>query len=241
MFKAGDLVRSRLSGKSYEVLNVRGGGDLQEILLAFWAADTWVDATEYVLASPAIVTNTEEDRKLREEAAKQPAVDVTDEDVRKVNEAYGAGEKPSNPKDSVGIMKVPFSRIPWPVMAEVGLGMLEGDLKYGAHNYRVIGVRASIYFDATMRHLTDWWEGQDVDMESAANLSHITKAISSLVVLRDAMIQQKFVDDRPPCAAEGWQQELSKTAKEMQEKLPRKAQPFTEDKDPQPVVLYVRR
>jgi hypothetical protein len=29
-------------------------------------------------------------------------------------------------------------------------------------------------------------------------MSHITKAITSLVVLRDAMIQAKFTDDRPP-------------------------------------------
>jgi hypothetical protein len=30
-----------------------------------------------------------------------------------------------------------------PVLAEVGLGMLEGGHKYGRHNYRAIGVRAT--------------------------------------------------------------------------------------------------
>jgi hypothetical protein len=29
-------------------------------------------------------------------------------------------------------------------------------------------------------------------------MSHVTKAIASLVVLRDAMMQDKLVDDRPP-------------------------------------------
>lgn len=104
--------------------------------------------------------------------------------------------KPSNPKDMVGCLKTPFSVLPTPVMAEVALGMFEGALKYGRHNYRAVGVRASIYYDATMRHLTSWWEGEDLDPES--QLSHITKAISSLTVLRDSMIRENWEDDRPP-------------------------------------------
>lgn len=104
--------------------------------------------------------------------------------------------KPSNPKDMVGCRKVPWSVLPTPVLAEVALGMFEGALKYGRHNYRAIGVRASIYYDATQRHLTAWWEGEDYDPES--KLSHITKAISSLTVLRDSMIRENWTDDRPP-------------------------------------------
>jgi len=105
-------------------------------------------------------------------------------------------EKPFNPKDLVGVNKSPLSVVPMNVVAEVGLGMLEGTAKYGRHNYRAVGVRASIYFDATMRHMIGWWEGEDVDDDS--QLSHITKAICSLVVLRDAMMRGMLDDDRPP-------------------------------------------
>jgi hypothetical protein len=77
--------------------------------------------------------------------------------------------------------------------------MLEGAAKYGRHNYRVAGVRASVYYDAALRHLMAWWEGEDLDPDSG--LSHVTKAITSLVVLRDAMIQGQCTDDRPPCSA----------------------------------------
>jgi hypothetical protein len=77
-----------------------------------------------------------------------------------------ATDKPSNPKDMVGVKKVPFSVISAAVTAEVGVGMLEGASKYGRHNYRAVGVRASVYYDATMRHLTAWWEGEDVDPPS---------------------------------------------------------------------------
>lgn len=108
--------------------------------------------------------------------------------------------KPTNPKDIVSIAKAPMSCVSAAVLAEVGVAMLEGAAKYGRHNYRASGVRASVYYDATMRHLMAWWEGQDIDPDSG--MSHITKAITSLVVLRDAMIQQMVEDDRPPRSAE---------------------------------------
>ena len=105
-------------------------------------------------------------------------------------------KKDTNPKDAVAIAKPPTTTVPLNVMAEVGVAMLEGARKYGRHNYRVIGVTAGVYIDATKRHLDSWWEGEDVDPDS--DLSHITKAISSLVVLRDAMLNDMVMDDRPP-------------------------------------------
>jgi len=108
--------------------------------------------------------------------------------------------KDSNPKDAVGTKKAPMSTVSAPVMMEVGVAMLEGALKYGRHNYRAIGVRASVYYDALQRHIMSWWEGEDVDEESG--LSHVTKAIACMMVLRDAMIRDKVVDDRPPGTAE---------------------------------------
>lgn len=107
--------------------------------------------------------------------------------------------KPSNPKDAVGIRKAPLSVVPMNVIAEVGVGMLEGASKYGRHNYRGVGVRSSVYFDAAMRHMVAWWEGEDVDPDSG--LSHVTKAICTLVVLRDAMLAGRLRDDRPPRSA----------------------------------------
>ena len=106
------------------------------------------------------------------------------------------GTKPSNPKDVVGSGKAPISTLPWRVLAWVGLAMLEGALKYGRHNYRAAGVRASVYIDAVInRHLGPWWEGEDIDEDSG--LSHIDKAIAGLMVLRDSMLQGNLEDDRP--------------------------------------------
>jgi hypothetical protein len=113
------------------------------------------------------------------------------------DEPQSSGDsKATNPKDIVGTQKAPMSTVSAPVMAEIGVAMLEGACKYGRHNYRAVGVRASVYYDATMRHLMSWWEGEDVDPDSG--MSHVTKAITSLVVLRDAMIRGLVRDDRPP-------------------------------------------
>lgn len=120
--------------------------------------------------------------------------------------------KPSNPKDVLGIRKAPMSALPANVVAEIGVAMLEGASKYGRHNFREVGVRASVYYDATIRHMFAWWEGEDIDPDS--RLSHITKAISSLVVLRDSMIRGNWEDDRPP-VSEAFYPELNKKAGEI--------------------------
>lgn len=89
-----------------------------------------------------------------------------------------------------------MSTVSAPVMAEIGVAMLEGACKYGRHNFREVGVRGSVYYDAAMRHLMAWWEGEDIDPDSGMN--HIIKVMSCLSVLRDSMIQENWVDDRPP-------------------------------------------
>lgn len=127
--------------------------------------------------------------------------------------------KSTNPKDAVGIAKVPFSTISGLVMAEIGLGMLEGARKYGRHNYRFAGVRASVYFDAALRHLLAWWEGQDID--PASGLSHITKAMAGLMVLRDSMLRGNWTDDRPPAALDpNWIETLNREAAKILERYP---------------------
>lgn len=116
--------------------------------------------------------------------------------AQKPHEGIGNDTKPTNPKDAIGINKAPMSTVPANVMMEVGVALLEGAAKYGRHNYRIAGIRYSVYYDALMRHAMAWWEGEDLDPDSG--LSHITKAISTLVVLRDAMLNDMATDDRPP-------------------------------------------
>lgn len=135
-------------------------------------------------------------------------------------------KKETNPKDSVGIKKAPLSTVSAPVLMEVGVAMLEGARKYGRHNYRTTGVLASVYYDATIRHLMSWWEGEDLDSDS--DLSHITKAIASLTVLRDSMIKGNWNDDRPPVVDKDWMKKLNQAAEKVIDKYPNAVAAHTE-------------
>lgn len=108
--------------------------------------------------------------------------------------------KDTNPKDALGVKKAPLHCIPCGPLYELGLAMMEGGRKYGTHNYRAVGVRASVYYDAIMRHVTQWWEGENIDSDSG--LHPLIKAAASIVVMRDGMLMDNYIDDRPikyPC------------------------------------------
>lgn len=135
--------------------------------------------------------------------------------------------KDTNPKDAVGTRKVPWSVLPLQALGGAALALLEGARKYGRHNYRPAGVRASIYIDAVMaRHIPAWWEGQDIDPDSGLN--HIDKAIASLLVLRDSMLQGNWIDDRPPAVTnQDWIADLNAKAGEIIDRIPDAKPPHT--------------
>jgi hypothetical protein len=140
---------------------------------------------------------------------------------------YKPEKKDTNPKDALGVAKVPMHCVSARVMMELGLAMMEGGRKYGTHNYRAMGVRASVYYSATLRHLMDWWEGTDIDPDSGVH--HVVKAIAGLVVLRDSMLMQNCEDDRPIRLPDGLNiADLNEQAAKIIEKYPVSKEPFTQ-------------
>lgn len=138
--------------------------------------------------------------------------------------------KPTNPKDALGIKKAPLHCVPCGPLYELGLAMMEGGRKYGTHNYRAIGTRASVYYNAAMRHLTAWWEGEDIDPDS--ELHHLIKAVASLFVVRDSMLMGNHVDDRPVKYPNGLDfSKFNKQTEKMIEKYPDCAKPFLESEN----------
>lgn len=135
--------------------------------------------------------------------------------------------KQSNPKESLGIRKVPMHVVPTKPLMALGLAMMEGGRKYGAHNYRKMGVRFSTYYDAAMRHLMSWWEGEDIDPDSG--VYHVIKAMACLTVLMDSIYMGNAQDDRPIKYPDGIDMEsFNKTAAEIIEKYPKEVPPFLE-------------
>ena len=134
----------------------------------------------------------------------------------------------TNPKDVLGCQRPPLSTIPANVLLEVGAAMLEGASKYGRHNWRIAGIRSSIYYDACLRHLFVWWEGEDIDTDSG--VSHLTKAIAGLVVLRDAQMREKLDDDRPPTNNRtDFIEQVQEQVTEILAQHPRPKPPYTEE------------
>jgi hypothetical protein len=102
--------------------------------------------------------------------------------------------KNTNPKDLIGSDKLPLHLFPETATIYGALALLDGALKYGRSNWRVAGVRASIYYDAVRRHLSKWFEGEDIDSDSG--LPHLAHAIACIAILIDSYEANNLKDDR---------------------------------------------
>lgn len=109
--------------------------------------------------------------------------------------------KPTNPKDVIGSGKLPLELVPDTAVAYMALSFLEGALKYGRFNWRIAGVRASIYAAAMRRHMNKWWNGEDVDPKTQVH--HLASVMACCAIILDAKLVGKLTDDRPPRAAMG--------------------------------------
>lgn len=133
----------------------------------------------------------------------------------------GNNLKNTNPKDLIGSDKLPLHLFPETATIYGALALLDGALKYGRSNWRVAGVRASIYYDAARRHLSKWFEGEDIDADSS--LPHLAHALACIAILIDATEAKKLKDDRMyPIGYAGIINDLTKHVKRLKEKYKNK-------------------
>lgn len=104
--------------------------------------------------------------------------------------------KGTNPKDAIGSSKLNVGLVPATGILLEALAFTEGAQKYGRFNWRVAGVRASVYFDAAMRHMYKWYNGEWGDPET--KVPHLASARACLNIILDAQVCGKLTDDRPP-------------------------------------------
>lgn len=136
--------------------------------------------------------------------------------------------KDTNPKDGIGMTKAPLSCVPLPPLYEGALAMLEGALKYGRHNYRYAGIRYSVYFDAMMRHLIAWFEGEDQAPDSQVH--HLGHVIAGAAIALDDILsaEPRGIDDRPPRAHDkSWLPNFNARVKELLARFPDPKPPHT--------------
>jgi len=99
-----------------------------------------------------------------------------------------------NPKTIFGLAKPGMRAVPPLPLLAVGQAMTVGMQKYGHYNWRNDPVTASVYYDAAMRHLLAWWDGQDLDTETGCQ--HLALAAANLLILMDADSGPWLNDDR---------------------------------------------
>lgn len=102
----------------------------------------------------------------------------------------------TNPKTRFGQAKPPLHLLPTPALLHMAEALRDGSVKYGALNWRTDPVSASTYYSACLRHLTQWWDGEDIDPVSLVH--HLGHAATNIAILLDALESQMLLDDRPP-------------------------------------------
>lgn len=100
-----------------------------------------------------------------------------------------------NPKTVHGAAKPGLHAIPVSALLHLGQAMEDGRRKYGLANWRQDRVSASTYYNAALRHLMAWWDGQDEAPDSG--LHHLAHAMACMAIVLDADEIGKLNDDRP--------------------------------------------
>lgn len=100
----------------------------------------------------------------------------------------------TNPKDLIGETKLPLRFIPPSSLAYLSRVMELGATKYGPMNWRTNSVRATIYFEAALRHIWSALDGEDLDSESGQ--PHVAHAMACMAIILDAKATGNLIDDR---------------------------------------------
>ena len=124
-----------------------------------------------------------------ESNANQPTNDVLQPETAKVTPLG------TNPKDLLGTKKPNISLVPMSSIIYQALAMEDGAKKYGPYNWRQNKVIASIYVDAAMRHLAQWFDGEELASDSQK--PHLAHAMACIGIIIDALETGNLVDNRP--------------------------------------------
>lgn len=100
-----------------------------------------------------------------------------------------------NPKTRFGLTKPAMSSVPPGALIHLMKAMADGRRKYGHMNWRQKTVSSTIYYDAAMRHLMAWFDGENMATDSGVH--HLGHAMACLAIILDAAANERLNDDRP--------------------------------------------
>jgi hypothetical protein len=99
-----------------------------------------------------------------------------------------------NLKTIAAANKPKLSDVPPVSLFALGGAMSDGATKYGRFNWRETGSTSSVFYDAIIRHLTDWYNGEDYAHDS--KIHHLGHIMASCAILLDSAAHNVLNDDR---------------------------------------------
>jgi len=100
-----------------------------------------------------------------------------------------------NPKTRFGVTKPAMSVVPPDALVHLARAMQNGAAKYGAFNWRERNVSSTIYYDAALRHLMAWFDGEEEAPDSGVH--HLGHVMACCAILLDARENGGLNDNRP--------------------------------------------
>lgn len=99
-----------------------------------------------------------------------------------------------NPKTVQGLKKPAMSCVPPVALLHLAHAMMDGEQKYGRMNWREHTVSSSVYYDAAMRHLMAWFDGETYAPDSGVH--HLGHVMACCAILLDGESLAVLNDDR---------------------------------------------
>lgn len=101
-----------------------------------------------------------------------------------------------NPKTVQGLKKPSMSCVPPISLLHLSHAMMDGEKKYGRMNWRKHTVSSSVYYDAAMRHMMAWFDGETCAPDSGVH--HLGHVMACCAILLDGESLAVLNDDRNP-------------------------------------------
>lgn len=98
--------------------------------------------------------------------------------------------------------KPTYELLPLELLSDVNRVLQHGAAKYGIRNWcKKDGFKLSRCYNALLRHMIAWWNGEDNDPETG--VSHLAHAMCNLLFMMYHFKNNKQSDDRPIGFGEG--------------------------------------
>lgn len=101
----------------------------------------------------------------------------------------------NNVKTAAAAKKPRMAAVPPIAIMALGAAMQTGADKYGLFNWRDTSVTATVFYNAMVRHLEQWYSGEQCASDTGVH--HLAHLMAGAAIILDAEMNEVFKDDRP--------------------------------------------